>query len=374
MKKSLIALAVAGAFAAPAQAVEVNGAMAVGLDFSSVSAGSTAGASSISTHGLNAGYSNISLSHSEDVGDGMKVDVFLQAEWKPNRASGASDPNLGGNGAGSGFLVNRNSYIGVSGSFGAIRLGANENAYERMLYSHNYMDGDWSYGNIGIMGGTGGNGTSTVWNRTSDTIMYYSPNMNGLSFEIDYVTPSAAKTSGPNSVSPNIISAALEFAPAEGNFRAYAALHNSSDQNGPNSDESNMLIGGGMTMGNIKWDVIFETMKSNSGVAGASDIKHSAIDLEGQIGLPTGNLGLSFVKAQKTKGRPVTNDNTGATSISGEYMHNLGKSSWLFLVVSTIRNENNANYNLAAFTGTIPAGTGNGRDYTNFVVGLKHAF
>jgi predicted porin len=372
MKKSLIALAVAGAFAAPAQAVEVNGAMAVGLDFSKASS-STAGGASVSTHGMNAGYSNISLSHSEDVGDGMKMDVFLQAEWKPNRASGASDPNLGGNGAGSGLLVNRNSYIGVSGSFGAIRLGANENAYERMLYSHNYMDGDWSYGNIGIMGGTGGNGFSTVWNRTSDTIMYYSPNMNGLSFEIDYVTPSAAKNSGPGAVSPNIISAAVEFAPAEGNFRVYGALHNSSDFAGANSDESNVLIGGGMTMGNIKWDVLFEQMKSNSGVTGAADIKHSAIDLEVQIGLPTGNLGLSLVKAQDTKGRPVTNANTGAMSISGEYMHNLGKSSWLFLVVSNIKNEANANYNLAAFTGTL-AGNGNGRDYTNFVVGLKHAF
>ncbi|MEQ1883343.1 MAG: porin, partial [Burkholderiales bacterium] len=311
-------------------------------------------------------YSNISLSHSEDVGDGMKVDVFLQAEWKPNRASGAG-------GAGTGVLVNRNSYIGVSGSFGAVRLGANENAYERMLYSHNYMDGDWSYGNIGIMGGTGGNGISTVWNRTSDTIMYYSPNMNGLSFEVDYVTPSTAKSSGLAGVDPNIISAAVEFAPAEGNFRVYGALHNSSDFGGVNSDESNMLIGGGMTMGNIKWDVIFENMKSNSGVSGAADIKHSAIDLEAQIGLPTGNLGLSFVKAQKTSGRPVTNDNTGAMSISGEYMHNLGKSSWLFLIVSNIKNEDNANYNLAAFTGTL-AGNGNGRDYTNFVVGLKHAF
>jgi predicted porin len=370
MKKSLIALAVAGAFAAPAQAVEVNGAMAVGLDFSKASS-STAGGASVSTHGLNAGYSNISLSHSEDVGDGMKMDVFLQAEWKPNRASGAG-------GAGTGVLVNRNSYIGLSGGFGAIRLGSNENAYERMLYSHNYMDGDWSYGNIGIMGGTGGNGTSTVWNRTSDTIMYYSPNMNGLSFEIDYVTPSTNKNSGPGSVSPNIISAAIEFAPTEGNFRVYAALHNSSDFAGTGfangADENNMLIGGGMTMGNIKWDVILEQMKSNSGAAGAADIKHSAIDVEVQVGLPTGNLGLSVVKAQDTKGRPVTNSNTGAMSISGEYMHNLGKSSWLFLVVSNIKNEANANYNLGAFTGNLGTGNNNGRDYTNFVVGLKHAF
>lgn len=359
MKKSLIALAVAGAFAAPAQAVEVNGAMAVGVDFSSVSAGSTAGASSLSTHGINSGYSNISLGHSEDVGDGMKMDVFLQAEWKPD------------NGTTNGSIDNRNSYIGLSGGFGAIRLGTNENAYERMLYSHNYMDGDWSYGNIGIMGGVGSNGISTVWNRTADTIMYYSPNMNGLSFEVDYVTPSTGKTS---TVSPNIISAAIEFAPAEGNFRVYGALHNSSDIGGVNADESNILIGGGMTMGNIRWDVIFETMKSNSGVAGAADIKHSSIDGEVQIGLPTGNLGLSLVKAQDTKGRAVTNDSTGAMSISGEYMHNLGKSSWLFFVVSSIRNDNNANYNLAAFTGTIPAGTGNGRDYTNLVVGMKHAF
>lgn len=360
MKKSLIALAVAGAFAAPAQAVEVNGAMAVGLDFSKASS-STAGGASVSTHGLNSGYSLINLSHSEDIGDGMKMDVFLQAEWKPD------------NGTSNLSISNRDSYIGLSGSFGAIRLGTNENAYERMLYSHNYMDGDWSYGNIGIMGGTGGNGISTVWNRTADTIMYYSPNMNGLSFEVDYVTPSTAKTGGAGAVNPNIISAAVEFAPAEGNFRVYGALHNSSDVVGAKSDESNMLIGGGMTMGNIKWDVIFENMKSNSGAPGAADIKHSAIDLEAQIGLPTGNLGLSFVKAQKTSGRPVTNDNTGAMSISGNYMHNLGKSSWLFLIVSNIKNEDNANYSLAAFTGTL-AGGNNGRDYTNFVVGLKHAF
>jgi predicted porin len=361
MKKSLIALAVAGAFAAPAQAVEVNGAMAVGLDFSKASAGTNSTLNpSVSTHGLNAGYSNISLSHSEDVGDGMKMDVFLQAEWKPNRASGAG-------GAGTGVLVNRNSYIGVSGGFGAIRLGSNENAYERMLYSHNYMDGDWSYGNIAIMGNTGGNGSSTVWTRTSDTIMYYSPNFNGVSFEIDYVTPSTGKTA---TASPNIISAAVEFAPAEGNFRAYAALHNSSDQGGVNgADESNMLIGGGMTMGNIKWDVILEQMKSNSGAPGAADIKHSSIDLEAQIGLPTGNLGLSLVKAQDAK-QGGTINNSGALSISGEYMHNLGKSSWLFLIVSSIKNEAAANYNVGVFS----AGGGAGSDYTNFVVGLKHAF
>jgi predicted porin len=372
MKKSLIALAVAGAFAAPVQAVEVNGAIAVGLDFSKASS-STAGGASVSTHGINDGYSNISVSHSEDIGDGMKMDVFLQAEWKPSNGS----TNEGNS------LDNRNSYIGLSGNFGAIRLGTNENAYERMLYSHDYLDGAWSYGVIGIMGGTGGNGISTVWTRTGDTIMYYSPNMNGLSFEIDYVTPGGRKSAGAAGVSPTIISAAIEFAPAEGNFRVYGALHNSSDYAGGNfgagpfangADENNVLIGGGMTMGNIKWDVIFEQMKSNSGAPGAADIKHSAINVAAQIGLPTGNLGLSVSKAQDTKGRPVTNANTGAMSIAGEYMHNLGKSSWLFLVVSNIKNEANANYNLAAFTGNLGAGNNNGRDYTNFVVGLKHAF
>jgi len=367
MKKSLIALAVAGAFAVPAHAVELNGGIAVGVEVIAKRSDGVTPGSGVSTMGMNSGYTNLSLAHSEDLSNGMKMDVFIQIEDKINHASQAPG-NAGGT------LVNRNSYIGLSGGFGAIRLGTNENAYERMLWSHNYLDGDWSYGNIAIMGvagaNTGGVGT-TIWNRTSDTIMYFSPDLNGLNFELDYVTPSTGKTPGAAGVSPTIMSAAVEYAPADGPFRIYGALQNSNDQwGGANDKESNMLIGGGMNFGDIKIDLMFERQKQDP--TGANEFKHSAIDVEAKFGLPTGHIGLSVVKAGKTKNAGADIANSGATSIAAGYWHTLAKNSSMFFIVSKVSNQDAANYNLAVFQGGGAAALG--ADYSNLVVGLKHTF
>ena len=140
MKKSLIVAAIAGIFAVPsAMAAEVNGGIAAGIDRSKVS-GSANSAQNVSATRISSGYTNISVSHSEEFDNGMSGDLFIQLHLPITTAGAGSSVN------------NRNSYVGISGGFGSIRLGTNENAYERMLYQHSAHDGDWSYGTISIMG------------------------------------------------------------------------------------------------------------------------------------------------------------------------------------------------------------------------------
>jgi predicted porin len=186
MKKSLIALAVFGAFtgvASAADSVQLYGIIDLGVAHYSNGNGSV---TKLGT-GIQSG-SRIGLKGTEDLGGGLSA--FFQAETG-FCANGGTNTSPGGNvgfctggngglGGGGGGFMQRTSMVGLKGGFGTVVAGR--------IYTLTFNDqaavDPFGYGltgtisNIGIIGAPA---------RVSQTVAYVSPNFSGFSVAGAYV-------------------------------------------------------------------------------------------------------------------------------------------------------------------------------------------
>ncbi len=184
MKKSLLALAVLGAFAGAASA-QSSVTLSGGID---AAIQRTNGAWNMSTG--NSGRTNFTLSGREDLGGGMYA--FFALNYRFNAATGASTSVYGTN---SGSFW-RQSWVGLGGSFGDVRLG-------RMLPVLQEFNGGFDPFGTETVGSThtGGLNAGTAGSaRINNAIYYRSPNMGGLQVHANIAAgdqnASAAWTSG----------------------------------------------------------------------------------------------------------------------------------------------------------------------------------
>ncbi len=374
MKKSLIALAVAGAFAAPAAMADVtiSGAIAVGPAY--INSGSApGGAGSVTRTSIANNYSNINISSSDDIGNGNKVIFNYQMQ---TNVSGFDTP------------VNRNSYIGFTGSWGTFKAGNNENVYERFMYESDPLDGAVGMGgSIQMLGHSGLQGPDwfavnnttgdQFWRRTQQTIWYTSPDINGFTFEIDQ-TLSAFKNVAP-SLNPTITSIGGQFKPADMPFFVNASYETHKDvcnslcvAGGSDPKSNAWQIGGGYTLQDLTLYARYESIEykaPGSAIGDKLEIKHYWF--AAKYILPTGYVGAEFGMAPKAKVDGADVDQTKANMISAGYFHNLSKQSQLQFIATNISNDDQANYGIGAGSGSV---NGPGRKITGIYAGLKHTF
>ena len=162
MKKSLLALAVLGAFASAASAqssVTLSGRLDAGVIRSN---------GQYSLGGSQSGYNAFSLSGTEDLGGGMRAFFLLNHRFKIENGA----INTGGNASGTPGQFWRNSWVGLGGGFGDVRLG-------RILMPLQDVNGGYDAFDTGTVGQahTGGIGATV---RANSAIYYRTPNLGGL--------------------------------------------------------------------------------------------------------------------------------------------------------------------------------------------------
>lgn len=158
MKKSLLALAVLGAFASAASAqssVTLSGGVDLGVQ-------RTNGQWSMGTAGSSR--SNFTLSGTEDLGGGMKAIFLLNHRFRPNTGE-INNPG------GAGFFF-RNSWVGLAGGFGDVRLG-------RILMPLQDFNGGYDPFGTDTVGSTHTGGINATV-RATNSIYYRSPSLGGL--------------------------------------------------------------------------------------------------------------------------------------------------------------------------------------------------
>lgn len=391
MKKSLIALAVAGAFAAPSAMADVtlSGAINMGLLY-----GDSNGPGDVSKTSLFAGYSNFNLTSVDDIGNGNKVVFNFQFLLEGNL------PVTSATGIG-----NRNSYLGIMGDWGAVKWGTNENVYERLMYSSDFLDGAYGPGgNLLIMGnpgvgtafdagqgncvpGTAGAGCVGFYRRTDHTVWYESPNWNGFSFEVDY-TLSAYKS---NTEDPKILSLGGKYQPEGMPFWVDAGYETHDDLGGidqiaadkgfgsssTSTEATGLQLGGGYMFGDftvgLRWERL--TYEGNSATAGhLTEWERDAFFINGKMNLPTGYAAVQVGIADEADctvagGAACSAVDTGATMIAVGYAHNLSRQSQILVIYNQTDNDANANY--LAIGGTNGS---NGIDHKGIYLGVKHTF
>jgi predicted porin len=387
MKKSLIAVAVAGLFAAPVAMADVtiSGAINLGIELVK-STGGSAGGSSVSRNQLNANYSNINISSTDDIGNGNKVVFNYQLVVDPSSTSG--NP------------VNRNSYLGLAGTWGAFKMGTNENVYERFMYQADPLDGALGPGgNLMILGTPGGAifdvGQSTCgaglgancrgfYRRTDQTIWYESPNWSGFTFEVDY-TLSAYKENVPGT-DPKVLSIGGKYAPDGMPFYFDVAYEKHDDMFGANglnggvaagtgsgSSDTGLQIGGGWSFGDLGLHLRYEQLKyETDGIAAGlvSEYKRNAYWIAAKYNLPSGYIGAELGIAQEGETNNGDAQDTGAKMFGIGYFHNLSKQSQLQFIYGRTDNDDQGTYGQAA----APLNFTPGSDHQVFHVGIKHTF
>jgi predicted porin len=264
MKKSLIALAVAGAFSAPAFAatenVDVYGKMHVSVSVfdETVDSHATAGddlilgtADDKIVHGTNdvqfsSNASRIGFKGAEDLGGG------LSAIWQVE-----SGVNLD---EGSGSLASRNSFLGLSGGFGTALLG-NHDTPLKLVGRAVDLFGDTMADSRNVMGGG-----SDI--RAKNTVAYITPAMGGFGAAIAYTTDPKAEgsTFDKADTGDRTDNSAYNLNVTYANGPLYLGFgYGDGDFHENNGLEEHMRFAGGFTMGAAKIVAQYDSLAAESG-------------------------------------------------------------------------------------------------------------
>ena len=421
MNKKLLVLALVGAFSAPAMAdVTINGTINMGPAFgtsgdasdvntrNAVARGTLNDGSAVdagkgfSTNGLVTGYSNVNLNSTEDLGNGNKVVFNAQLNF-----GGINEPGTA--------VTQRNTFLGFEGDWGSLRMGINEQIYERYMYQADNMDGAWGVaGNLNMLGTPGygrffeesnkacnpTQGCAGFYRRSGQSIWYDSPDINGFTFGI--AQSLNAYQASANGTKPTITSLGAQYKPADLPFYVNVAMERHKDMfglraitnggpggatlggigaatTGSGSTDTAMQIGAGATLGDITAYIRYEQLKYKTDGLGTADVheyKRNATWIGLRYALSTGtvnfNLGMAgdgTVACGTTFGAGCNANGSGATIITGGYFHNLSKQTQLMFLGSIVNNDN-----LASYPSVGSPSAGPGADLRTFAVTVKHAF
>lgn len=251
MKKSLIALAVAGAFAAPAFAASSNvdfyGQMRLSLDHVS-------GDGIASSWQLNDQTSRFGFKGSEDLGGGLKA--IFQMETSLGTAAGSGEfSNIGGTSLGM-----RNTFIGLSGGFGTALMGKHDTPYKLAGSADVFADTSADSTNkTGIIGYGMAGGAADFDMRAANAVAYITPDFSGFHAAIA-VIPGETTTPGTNK---NSFADAYSLAAIYNNGPLKVTL--GYEDHNDLADESAWKLNAGYTIGDL---TVGATYESQDGVAG----------------------------------------------------------------------------------------------------------
>jgi predicted porin len=199
MQKKVMALAVAGALAAPAAAlaqasnVQIYGRANLGVDNYQATGSSTGAGEFKSRMRVFDQGSRLGVRGSEDLGGGLKA--LFQIESGVNIDSGTSTTQAGSANASAGTFASRDSYVGLEGGFGRVTLGRQNAWYVNGVVEQtnaNYVNVGLPFfsGNLGVLGG--------VTARTSNLVLYTTPTFGGFNVSGWYAPGSETAAAGAN--------------------------------------------------------------------------------------------------------------------------------------------------------------------------------
>lgn len=219
-KQKLIAVAIAGTFALPLTAeaqsnvqiygrlypevasLSFSGATATGARMATMSpaAAGTPGATTVLMDSPN---SRAGFRGSEDLGGGMKAIYQLEMGFGVDTGNNSSGT--------AGALFSRNTFVGMKGGFGTVKLGSMDTVYKELGDTMSYLgisSGNFmSTSNILSKPGFGTSSASSFHLRRGNSLYYESPEFGGLQALYDY---SFGESPGSTS-SLRVISAGLKY-------------------------------------------------------------------------------------------------------------------------------------------------------------------
>jgi predicted porin len=342
MKKSLIALAVAGAFAAPAFAatgnVDVYGIMNIAIEDQD---------SANFTPGVIDNVSRIGFKGAEDLGGGLK------AVWQIEQGLGGTSAATGVSGTGT--LATRNTFIGLAGDFGTFLMGRHDTPYKLGTGSLDIFGdtiADYNAGRLNSVQGL----LNAFDLRSPSAIAYVSPTWSGFHF-------AAAVVAANEGVPADTIDAtSITGVYVNGPLFASLSYQSANDVLGAGADVDAWKVGASYTFGDAKVGAIYENVEADT----------TTQDRTTWIINGVYNLGPIALKAQYAD---ISDANFGVTANGDQSMwavgadYSLSKRTTAYLVYGN----GDSDAAVAAVAAAGIAGSALG-DVSGWNVGLKHSF
>jgi len=386
MNKKLMALAVAGAFGAPAVAMaqaEIYGRANLGFDtYSATGATAGSGQDFKSRKRVFDNSSRLGVRGTENLGGGLRAVYVIESGV--NIDTGNNNSQAGVANGSTGFLASRDSYVGLEDNWGRVTFGRQSIYWVNGVIAQsgsNYINVDVA--TTGALGRVVGPTT-----RTSNVVAYTSPTINGLNATVSYAPTTESAAGG-----------------ADTNGKIWGVTGRYSGRVNAQVDYAvNQAAGAGATkLSGLKLGVgypyapgaqialVYIAEKNNNiaavaGFAAAGDsVKANAVMINWEHTFGNIQALAEYGKVQKakgcTEGATTTCDNTGATGymVAGRYL--FSKRTAAYASYNKIRNNNNATWDLSgggqsaasASGGFLPAGSA-GADPQIIAVGVIHNF
>jgi len=424
MKKSLIALAVAGVFAAPVAMAETtvygqanisydsinngdngaaNGAFATAVNAPAVAAavGAAAKAAAAATtqqayhataRTLSSNASRLGFKGTENLGDG--VVAVWQLEEQINFASSGSatssnninNPLANGSALGNNTTTfsSRDTFVGLSsGDYGTLIGGIHDTPYKMATRGYDLF-ADTIADNRSIMGAN--NVTAALGDvRLNNVAAYISPSFSGLTLAIATIAgaevPVAPSSLGSSKGTAVSFAALYGNGPFTANFgwQTVTVGSNGSGTLGTGGalatgDNANFWkLGGGYSDADFAVNAVYEKEGSSGGTIG-NGLDRTSFYVGGKYNLDA----MDDVKAAVTvAGDTNSVANTGARQFSLGMDHGLSKSTSFYALYSKINNSVGGTYQLGnpdanSNTASVNGGTGSAPSVIS--MGLKHSF
>jgi len=387
MKKSLIALAVAAALPAFAQAqtnVQLYGIMDLGVGFKDV------GGNTDSAVVLDSGYQSTSrwgIRGSEALGGGLSAQFNLESGIAPD--TGAADSNTAGSqGTSNAGLFQRRAVVGLAGSWGEVNLGRDytpgfSSAGSTDIMGYSFF-GNWLNFTAGATQGTTIAGANGIQTRASNGIHYKSPAFGnvkcltapmstecnvfggGFSFSAMYATGENT-TPGTDNGDAYGIAGVYKGGPltVQGYYQRIIAQAPSLVTGDIDVDQYGLGAG---------WNFGMFRIAANWGEAAISppsgDIKNRAWAIGGAMKLGPGELLVNYID-REIKGLSGLSPDASTWGIA--YTYPVSKRTNLYATWGLTDNGSDGafrlNYSQASYA---PAGLG--EDVMGFAVGVRHLF
>lgn len=365
MKKSLLALAVLGAFAGAASAqssVTVYGIVDLGFDHTDN--GATAG----SVNGIKSGgqsASRIGFKGTEDLGGGLNALFQLEATIAADTGSTFSTPANATSGVNNGYAngaggFNRIATVGLqSAAFGTVNLGRQTSVIKD---AYDVVDPFGDGGTIAPISTVFFNGAlNGDYGRISNSVKYATPSFGGFKASAAYGFGETAGDTGANS------NYGVGVGYANGPLNVQFAIHNQDRSTVANpavqqSENKLAFIGATYNFGVVKLHGAYADTKIENSVA-TTEVKYRNY-LVG-VSVPLGAAGNLFASYTVNDNR--TTNNADAQKAAIMYTYDLSKRTNLYTGYSRTSNDNGSRIGLDT---TAPVG----ESASAFNVGIRHKF
>ncbi len=359
MQKKLIALAIAGAIAAPAAMAADDGVTIYGqldMSFDSIRTNSAATADG-TLNRISSNASRIGFKGKEDLGNGnfASWQIEQQIDMDGGTAAGASGTTW----------ATRNTYVGLGGGWGEVRMGNHDTPHKMSTAPLDiFIDTAGDYNNV--IGNA--NGTVKFDTRLANAIAYISPNFSGLTLAL------ATGTLNENGTQATPDPKAVSFGAMYSNGPIYVGYgYEKVSKNGTVTgadDATDQKLGVGYSFDMGKVAVVYDKMSTSGGtIGGSTDADRTAWYLNGQINAGVGAVKLAYGKMNDGKSAA----DTGAKWWALGYDYPMSKRTKLYAVYTKTTNNSGATYAVGSKVGSYYA-PGAGEDPSTVSLGIRHSF